>query len=260
MAEHDVKFVILSVIASSALIMSLIVVPQVNFVRGQSTDPYIFSVDSSPYSTSFKEWTQKWWQWYVSVPKLNNPNFEEAEDVKYVPKPCSYLQDPASPVFFVPYVIREKGAFATMTCDVPRNKAIMVGIDNGIMDFGDPTVQPKTVDMLTKIVTQSNIFPNKFDITLDGKPLALTNEQKYRVQSEPVNTTLPQNNIWDERPGTYLSVADGWYLMLKPLPPGDHILHYTTGYRDHKSDPTIPSGQGNKDPYIQDVTYHLVVK
>jgi len=38
-------------------------------------------------------------------------------------------------------------------------------------------------------------------------------------------------------------------------------VHYNTGYGNSKSDPTkIPPGQGNLAPYIQDVTYHLVVK
>jgi hypothetical protein len=30
-----------------------------------------------------------------------------------------------------------------------------------------------------------------------------------------------------------------------------YVLEYTGGYRDHRSDPSIPTGQGNKDPYIQ---------
>jgi hypothetical protein len=32
-------------------------------------------------------------------------------------------------------------------------------------------------------------------------------------------------------------------------------LPYVTGYRDSKSDPTIPPGQGNDTPYIQDLTH-----
>jgi hypothetical protein len=48
--------------------------------------------------------------------------------------------------------------------------------------------------------------------------------------------------------------------MLKPLPTGEHIIRYTTGYRDHRSDPTIPEGKGNKNPYIQEVTYRLIVR
>jgi hypothetical protein len=237
-------------------------IPVIGFASEQTTDDeYMFPVDSLPYGVSFKEWTQKWWQWYLSIPVQHNPNFEEAEGVKYEPVDCSYLQDAASPVFFVPYVLQEKGQpSAEMTCTVPTNKTVLLGIDNGLMDYGDPRAQPKTVETLVKIVTETNIYPNEFDITLDGKPLGLTNEEKHRVLSDPFNITLPTNNVWDEPPGTYLAVADGWYLMLKPLPTGEHIIHYITGYRDQRSDPTIPEGEGNKNPYIQEVTYRLIVR
>ena len=197
-----------------------------------------------------------WWQWYLSVPKQHNHNFESVAGYKAVD--CSYLQNSSSPVFFVPYVLKEKGQpSAEATCNVPQNKSILIGIDNGLMDYGDPSVQPKTIEKVTEMVKKTNEFPNEFDITLDGKPISLNNEEANRVLSQPFNITLPENNIWNEAPGIpYLAVADGWYLMLKPLPPGEHRLQYTTGYKT----PSAPVGQANPEGYIQEVTYHLVVK
>jgi hypothetical protein len=246
------------------LLLAFSLVSLTSSVRSQEGDP-IFPVGSSPYNVPFKEWTQKWWQWFISIPKQHNPNMENALGDKYQAVDCSYLQDPASPVFFVPYVMKERGSPAEATCNIPEGKAVMVGIDNGWMDTGDPRTKGADAEALASYVQESNIYPAKFDITLDGKPIPLTNEEKYRVLSNPFNVTFPdvaspQDAMWDEPPGTYLAVADGWYLMLKPLPPGEHILHYITGYRDHRSDPTIPIGQGNKEPYIQDVTYRLIVK
>jgi hypothetical protein len=156
--------------------------------------------------------------------------------------------------------MKEKGEKAVASCNIPEGKAVMVGIDNGWTDAGDPSTKGYDAQKLASYVKETNIYPNKFDITLDGKPVPLTNEEKYRVLSDPFNVTFPEDTMFDEPPGTYQAVADGWYLMLKPLSPGEHILHYTTGYRDHRSDPTIPIGQGNKEPYIQDVTYRLLVK
>lgn len=250
------KFVNLSIGISSVALISLFMIPFVNNVKAQQTDPNVFSVKSSPYGTSFQEWTQKWWQWYLTVPKQNNHNFETIAG--YIPVDCSYLQNASSPVFFVPFVLKEKGQpAAEATCVVPHDKAIMIGIDNGLMDYGDPRAQPKTVDKITEIVRKSNEFPVEFDITLDGKPLNLTNEEKDRVTSTPFNITLPDNNIWNESPHTpFLAVADGWYLVLKPLPPGNHVLHYTTGYQI----PPAAVGAANTEGYIQDVTYNLVVK
>ena len=51
-------------------------IPVIGFASGQTTDDeYMFPVNSSPYNVSFKEWTQKWWQWYLSIPKQHNHNF-----------------------------------------------------------------------------------------------------------------------------------------------------------------------------------------
>jgi hypothetical protein len=127
------------------------------------------------------------------------------------------------------------------------------------MDYNDPKVDVKSEENLARIVKESNIDPNEFDVTLDGMPLNFTNGESNRVITDLFNVTLPANNIWyDEAIGNLTSVADGWILILKPLTPGEHILEYTGGYRDHRSDPSIPPGQGNKDPY-REVTYRLLV-
>jgi hypothetical protein len=239
--------------------------PQVSLAQSQGED-LMYPVNSSINGTSIKDWTEKWWQWFVAIPKNHNHNMESALGDKYEPVDCSFQQDPASPVFFVPYVMKEKGQpAAEATCNVPEGKAVMIGIDNGLMDTGDPRTKGADAQALASYVQETNSYPNEFDITLDGKPIPLTNEEKHRVLSDPFNITFPEvaspeDAMWDEPPGTYMAVADGWYLMLKPLSPGEHTLHYTTGYRDSRSDPAIPIGDGNKEPYIQDVTYHLIVK
>jgi hypothetical protein len=241
-----------------ALIASLVITTTVNFVRGASWDPYSFPVNSSPYGVPYKDWTAKYWEWRVSVPKLNTPNYQDAPGYKSVE--CSYLQNQSSPVMFLPYVGKERGTVTTASCNIPHSKAIFIQIDGGLSDYSDPTVQPKTQDTLVNQVSRSNVYPNPFDITLDGQPLSLTNDESFKVQSNFFNFTLPPNNLWDEPAGPDTGIGQGWYLFLKPLSPGVHVLHYTTGYRSTSSDPTIPPGQGNNAAYIQDVTYRLIVK
>ena len=81
-----------------------------------------------------------------------------------------------------------------------------------------------------------------------------------RKQTDLVNFTLPPKNLWDEPAGPDKGIGQGWFLFLKPVSPGVHILHYAIDYRDSRSDPTIPPGQGNNAAYIQDVKYRLIVK
>jgi hypothetical protein len=40
------------------------------------------------------------------------------------------------------------------------------------------------------------------------------------------NITMPQVNRYEADAGVYPAVVDGYYLILKPLPPGEHTLTY----------------------------------
>ncbi len=45
------------------------------------------------------------------------------------------MQDPSSPVFFLPWVGAEQGTYATVTCIVPHNKAILISVDAGTAEL-----------------------------------------------------------------------------------------------------------------------------
>ncbi len=57
--------------------------------------------------------------------------------------------------------------------------------------------------------------------------------------------------LWEEKevPGTYKGITEGYFLLLNPLPPGNHTLYYEAA--------TNPP---NPNVYAQAVTYHLNVK
>ena len=40
------------------------------------------------------------------------------------------------------------------------------------------------------------------------------------------NITIPQNNKFEVDPGVYAAAVYGYYLILNPLPPGEHTLTY----------------------------------
>jgi hypothetical protein len=254
-----VKLAIAISATSLILFLSLAVAGQ-NFVQAIGSDPYTFSENSAPYGIPYKDWTAKWAAWLDSLPRSQNWNFQNSPGIKYKAEDCSYSQDPSSPVFFLPWVGIERGTTAAQTCIVPHNKAVLISVDAGTSDYSDPKVEPKTPASLIKLLTDGNRYPNPFDATLDGKPLHLINDEAHKVQSDLFNLTLPKDNVWGEPEGPDKAITQGWWIMLKPLPPGPHTVHYTTGYRDSRSDPSIPPGQGNIAPYIQDVTYHLIVK
>ena len=169
---------------SLLLIMSLTVILVLNFVQAQGSDSYTFPVNSSPYGISYKNWTAKWAAWQDEIPKSYNWNFKDTPGVNYVPKDCSYMQDPSSPVFFLPWVGAEQGTYVTVTCNVPHNKTILISVDSGTGDYSDPSVKLKTPAELIRLETESNKYPNEFHATLDGRPLDLINDEAHKVTSD----------------------------------------------------------------------------
>lgn len=79
---------------------------------------------------------------------------------------------------------------------------------------------------------------------IDGRPVQ--NLEAYRVES-PLFTfgPLPADNLLGLSAGTISpSVSDGFFLMLAPLPPGTHSIHFTAA---------VPG-------FALDITYHLTVR
>jgi len=84
--------------------------------------------------------------------------------------------------------------------------------------------------------------------TIDGVPV--TGLTGYRAQSPLYSFDMPpQNNVLG-LPGVRggLSVADGFWLLLEPLAPGNHVVHFTALL-------TTGIGQG----FSQNITYHITV-
>jgi hypothetical protein len=219
-----------------------------NFTSYASQDPYIYSVDSSPYNMTYQNWVQKWWEWYVSVPKTHSPNYPDYPN-HITTNDCSVLQEPSNPVFYLFTPITDM-ASVELTCTIPKGKSILLPIVSAAADFGDPTLPSKTDQSLVSTVKPGNDFA-QIKVELDGKTLAFNSDPKWRIMTDFFNITLPEHNLWDDKesPGTYRAIAEGYNLFLKPLTPGEHLLYYEAA--------TIPP---NENQYAQTVRYHLIVK
>ena len=94
---------------------------------------------------------------------------------------------------------------------------------------------------------------NAFNLSCQVDGLEVPNLTHYRSHTPDgaeYMITFPDNNVWGLPAGVYgPSVDDGIYLMLAPLRPGQHTIHFTA------------ASQGSfAGPFALDVTYHLTVQ
>jgi hypothetical protein len=199
--------------------------------------PAIFPPESQPYGLSYGEWTARWWQWAHSIPTENNPQLDTTgED-------CAQAQNHTGPVWFL---AGTSGGFAERTCTIPAGKAILLPIINAVYvgSAGETDEEMRTA------VNEWINTVNTIEASIDGAPLQdiLT----YRIQSPFFDNTLPNDNILGEPEGTYRAISDGYWLILEPLPPGQHEIRLHGAIIDPTAISPTPS-------FETGVTYHLVV-
>jgi hypothetical protein len=240
-------FLVFSLVSMVAAIM-LVAISSLASSYGQEGQPKIFLPGSSPYGIPFNQWIGKWWQWYVSVPKTESPNHPDYPD--HISKEnCAIRQNLSSPVLFLFTPLVDEPS-PERTCDVPKDKAILIPIISGEADNGDPEQTDKSERGMIQTAKAGNDY-GAISIKLDNTKLNFNEDPKFRAMSGFFNITLPEHNLWEEKevPGTYKGITEGYFLFLNPLPAGNHTLYYEAA--------TNPP---NANVYAQTVTYHLNVK
>jgi hypothetical protein len=227
------------------LILLLAVVPLLAAVpalaaevpHGHRSQPVVLPPWSHPYGKSYGEWSAVWWQYIASVPKADNPLLDDTG------AKCGVQQ--SGPVFFLGGAYTRGGdehkAVADRTqCTVPAGKALFFPILNTwCLDpdyWENGCKQP--MDQVT------GMFAEVDGKKIEGLDSATT---KYRVTVHGFTMNVPKDNIFgDPTGGVWPNRAgDGVYLMLAPMRPGPHTIHF-----------------GGKSPAFNfelDVTYHLTV-
>jgi hypothetical protein len=206
---------------------------------GSSIEAWWFSRVIDPqavaYGSTYSEWSAEWWQWAGSIPAAEHPLFDHAD--------CS--QGQAGPVWFLGGKFCAAGDTCSFTgvvrsCNVPLGKALFFPIFNGednpveenlAENPGNPAFQ--LIAAMRKVESDGLDGVTSVSCSLDGVEIPHLKE-RFRVQSPTFAFTVPADNFLAAlygnsafAAGTYFpSVADGWYVMLPPLRPGNHVIHF----------------------------------
>ena len=200
-----------------------------------------YSPESAPFNTKFKEWSAQWWQFMLSFPVAVNPLLDEK---------CVVGQRGS-----VWFLSGGDGFETSHTCTIPAGKSLFFPLLS-LATIGDPYI---SADELRADIAPCLDTVTAVSVEVDDNSIIRFNKiNKFRVKSEVFDVTLPEENLFslvgDVPPGTYSpAVADGFYVMLKPLKVGDHTVHISAVM------PGIKDYDACADPMSLDVTYTLTV-
>jgi hypothetical protein len=205
---------------------------------GISRSSGVYSPNSHAYGQSYAEWSGAFWRWSLELPVDGHPFVDSAAfdvtagqsgDVWFLGTPIGdptvrFITVPDDKALFVATLCSEWSSLEGFpTEDDQRSSAVY---------FGDHIVG--------------------MSASLDGRSVRGIDD--YRFTSPQIDFDAPSPWIFGETGGAGTTVADGYYLFLKPLSVGTHVLHYQGVF--HFS---IAEGDPFDGDFGADVTYVIEV-
>ena len=193
-----------------------------------SAQSLVFPPQAHPYGLSFQEWAARWWQRTLSLP---------VDAASY----AAPLSDGQSGQVWVIAGPLDGAPIATVQFSIPAGKSMLISPFTYWADNANcPSFTDFTVDELRGQAAAGYSQVTETSCTIDGVTIpGLSNPQDspYLFDSTVFSYTLPDHDTYPTvlfgatciANGTTIdgAVAEGEFLMIKPLPVGKHIIHGT---------------------------------
>jgi hypothetical protein len=214
----------------------------------------VFHKDELPFGKPYEDWIHDYWRWNAAIP--SDPETTVAglkENGCFINKtgPVAMLMDPAV------------GGKHHQICEISPNQGIFIDAWSGECDASTKGNEKKSFKELSQCARNQDLGKITVNAWVDNKPIAQVKAEDYKtinlinateLFTKAFNITTPANSFLTvDYPGTYPGAVHGWFIFLKPLPPGEHTVRYVNDVR-----PTTLSGAANTNN--ADITYSLNVK
>ena len=208
-------------------LLSALLVLGATAVAGCDDDPLVLQ-DNPAGENAYEELSKRWLEWALAQPYTQSAINDQTG------AQCAVGQDDK-----VWMLAGTHGGPVTRSCDIPFNTPLFFPLVNRwIMPGLDPTDMPEDVPGF--IAWVESYFATQrsraceLHLTLDGEPLLADleeiDQELYVAVTEPFDVYLNDDNwatAYGKQGGTYpLTFVDGHWALLKPLPPGDHLLEF----------------------------------
>ena len=200
----------------------------------------IVMVEFHPPNNSYKKQVEKYWQDVLRTPKDRNPTTAtdgSRQDVSTDPV-CLAHSCTGVPV------TRDIGT-------ISRGKSLFIAVNPVVVtevEAKDDPSEPK----LRKLAKEDEDSASEATLIIDNEEYKLKDLQQYRFHHGMFEVQIPPDAVAGlEPPGVCKAVADGYYVMVKPLSDGQHTIRL-------KAQVDTPFTE--ESPWIQDVTYKFEVE
>ena len=165
------------------------------------------------------EWTAPWWRWAAALAPPGDPFTDTTGQFAGV--------NQSGPVFFLAGI---PGGTGSRRFQVPTNTYVLLPLRVGEWSQLELGFDKTAAEIRQAAQQQANQI-DSLHATLDGANISQAILFTHREVSPDFNFVAAANNqVGISATGdSGIAVADGYFLMLSPLTPGDHVLTYGGG-------------------------------
>jgi hypothetical protein len=210
-------------------------------------------VKSHPHGRTYAEWAAAWWQWAVGIPVDENPITD--------PDGRFGLTDQSGSVYFLAGAF---GGTAERSITIPTGKALFFPILNSLWwapdDVDDATAYVEGVlgldaadftdEELVRMLAAAQVSGvESMSLLVDGRPVDNVLDYYFETDAFSLTDTDLIDSFGGEIGQPNTAFAAGYWVMLNPLPPGEHTITWSA----NQVNPVAGS-------FSLDITYHVTVR
>jgi hypothetical protein len=194
----------------------------------------IFRPNENPFDQSYEDLIKNYWKFTCKISKNRNPSIDNDGQKDEIAN-----QNSNAPVFYLNS--SDKGDdLVERSCKVPAGKGIFIPFGVEISTGEKPN---SSIDELKRIARKDQDSARNLSIKLDG--IEVNNIDSYRKSTNEFRLEFPNNALFGCPQGTFDAVADGFYIITKPLSPESPHTVEIKGGVSHSEDIIDPQFSAN---------------
>jgi hypothetical protein len=229
------------------MIISILMVPLLGTTSAQNATSVqkpleFFQLSDKPFGLSYEDHVKNYWKLFLPIPVDKNP-FEDTTGEK-----CTYGQNATKTVF---YLIGNSGGKTEKTCTIPAGLGLLIPII--VVEASQAETPGASIEDLHRIAKNDQDHVTSLFLKINGTEYKYEDLLKYRTHTKDFNVIFPNNAEFGAAPGPSKVVADGFYILTKPLAPGNYNIEFSGSIACLGADCIEPS-------FVTQNIYNLKVK
>jgi len=169
-------------------------------------ESYLLPADAVIANRTQEDWSRVWWQWAATFQRFESPVADQTGER------CSAHQ--MGDVWFLAGTYETQRTYRT--CKVPRGKHLFFPLINYVVM---PNGKPISCDAVTNTAARVTDGVSNLVLRIDGERYSdlVRHRQATRDCFNLGELVTPPVRL-------YPTAANGYYAMLRPLPPGTHVI------------------------------------